>query len=90
MTAEEPQKGEISPLSTEFTDEQITVDVLIYKLEGNDGWTLEVALDDESSVVWTSLFPSDKEAWTEFERSVQEIGLRRLVDDGESDEVTIH
>lgn len=90
MAVEEPLKGEISPLSREFTDDQITVDVMIYKLQENDGWTLEVALDDETSVVWASLFRSDQEAWSEFERSVQEVGLRRLVDDGDSDEVTIH
>lgn len=28
---EEPLKGEISPLSQEFTDEQVTVGVMIYK-----------------------------------------------------------
>lgn len=87
---EEPLKGEISPLSQEFTDDQITVDVMIYKIEGNDGWTLEVALDDETSVTWTELFPTDQEAWDDFSRAVQEVGLRRLVDADDGEDFTIH
>lgn len=87
---EEPLKGEISPLSQEFTDEQLTVDVMIYKIEGNDGWTLEIALDDETSVIWTDLFPTDQEAWDVFARAVQEVGLHRLLDGDDSEGVTIH
>jgi len=87
---EEPLKGEISPLSQEFTDEQITVDVMIYKIEGNDGWTLEVALDDETSVTWTELFSTDQEAWDDFSRAVREVGLRRLVDADDGHDVTVH
>ena len=87
---EEPLKGEISPLSKEFTEEQITVDVMIYKIDGNDGWTLEVALDEETSVTWMDLFPTDQEAWDEFASSVEEVGLRRLVDAAGDEEATIH
>jgi hypothetical protein len=88
--ADGPLKGEISRLSQEFTEEQITVDVMIYKIEGNDGWTLEVALDDETSVTWTELFPTDQDAWDDFSRALQEIGLRRLTDGDDSEEVTVH
>jgi hypothetical protein len=72
---EKPLKGQISPLSQEFTDEQITVGVMISKIEGNDGWTLEVALDEETSVTWTDLFPTDQAAWDEFCAAVDEVGL---------------
>jgi hypothetical protein len=82
--------ADLSHLSREFTDGDITVDVLIYKIEGNDGWTLEVALDDETSVTWTELFPTDEEAWEDFTRAIEEVGLRRLVDGDDSEEVTIH
>jgi hypothetical protein len=87
---EEPLKGNISPLSQEFTEEEITVDVMIYKIEGNDGWTLEVALDDETSVTWTELFPTDQEAWDEFTSAVAEVGLRQLLDTDDAEEATIH
>lgn len=87
---EEPLKGEISPLSQEFTDNGITIDVMIYKIEGNDGWTLEIAIDDETSVAWTELFPTDQEAWDDFIRGVQEVGLRKLIDGEDREEVTIH
>jgi hypothetical protein len=90
MMTEEPLKGEISPLSQEFTDQQLTVDVMIYKIEGNDGWTLEVALDDETSVTWTELFQTDQAAWDDFASAVEEVGLRRLVDGDDGEEVTIH
>ena len=43
-------KTEISPLSRELTDAEITVDVMIYKIGGNDGWTLEIALADETAI----------------------------------------
>ena len=83
-------KAEISPLSQEFTDEQITVDVMIYKIDGNDGWTLEVALDDETSVTWTELFPTDQEAWDDFASAVQELGSRGLLEPDGGEEATIH
>ena len=43
----------VSPLSTQFTEAGTTVDVQIYKLEGNDGWTLEIGIDDDTSIAWT-------------------------------------
>lgn len=55
-------KIDVSPLSHEFTAEGLTVDVEIYRIDGNDGWTLEVALDDDTSIVWTTPFPTDQSA----------------------------
>jgi hypothetical protein len=63
---------------------------MIYKIEGNDGWTLEVALDEQTSVTWTELFPTDQEAWENFSRAVQQVGLRQLVDADYGEESTIH
>ena len=88
--AEEPLKGQISPLSQEFTDDEITVDVMIYKIDGNDGWTLEVALDEDTSVTWTELFPTDQAAWDDFARAVREVGLHGLIDGDDGEDVTIH
>jgi len=90
LIVEETLKGEISPLSQEFTAEEITIDVMIYKIDGNDGWTLEVALDQETSITWTDLFATDRDAWDEFNRSVQEVGLLQLLDTDGSEEATFH
>jgi hypothetical protein len=87
---DEPPKAEISSLSQQFGDNEMTVDVMIYKIEGNDGWTLDVAIDEETSVTWTELFTTDQEAWDDFARVVQEVGLRRLIDADDGDEMTIH
>lgn len=83
-------KVEISPLSQEFTDERITVDVQIYKIDGNDGWTLEVVIDEQTSIVWTEVFANDYDAWEEFSEAVQAVGLRRLLDGEDDEEATIH
>jgi hypothetical protein len=85
-----PIKAEISPLSKEFTAEEITVGVMIYKIDGNDGWTLEVALDKETSVTWTELFPTDQEAWDEFTSAVADVGLRELLDIDSYHQGSIH
>jgi hypothetical protein len=81
---------ELSPLSQQFTEDQTSVDVMIYKIEGNDGWTLEVAIDEETSVTWTELFPTDQEAWDEFEGAVREVGLRRLIEADDGELATLH
>ena len=83
-------KVEISPLSQEFTDERITVDVQIYKIDGNDRWTLEVVIDEQTSIVWTEVFANDYDAWEECSEAVQAVGLRRLLDGEDDEEATIH
>jgi hypothetical protein len=83
-------KVEISSRSQDFSEGEITVDVQIYKIEGNDGWTLEVVVDEGTSISWTELFPTDREAWDDFMSAVGELGLRRLLDADESAEATIH
>lgn len=65
MTNSDPTT-ELSPFSQQFTHENISVDALMYKIDGNDGWTLEVAVDNETSITWTELFPTDQQAWDDF------------------------
>lgn len=79
----------VSPLSTQFTEAGTTVDVQIYKLEGNDGWTLEIGIDDDTSIAWTQSFPDDQSAWDEFVQTVEAVSLKKLLEaDGE--EATVH
>lgn len=35
----------------------------IYKLEGGDGWSLEVVTEDGTSIVWDDLFEDDRAAF---------------------------
>ena len=37
----------------------------IYKLEGGDGWSLEVVTEDGTSIVWDDLFEDDRAAFEE-------------------------
>lgn len=76
---------EFSTLSGPFTQEGITV--MIYRPEGSAaGWTLEVVVDDDASVLFDHQFPSDVEAYDEFNAMVQENGLADVIGlpDGET------
>ena len=86
---EEP-KITISPLSQPFSRDSITVEVQIYRIEGSQGWTLEVLDDESNSVVWTEPFPTDQDAWDEFISGVDTLGLRALLNPDDIEEVTFH
>jgi hypothetical protein len=89
MADSEP-RADISPMSQEFTDDGITADVLIYWIDGNAGWTLEIAIDDETSIVWAELFSTDGDAWAEFAKVIEGDGLRSLIEEDEGDTATVH
>lgn len=80
----------ISPLSCQFSEDGITIDVQIYKLEDGDGWSLELVDDENSSTVWEDLFPTDEAAWQEFEAGVRDLGLRALLLADDGDDTTVH
>lgn len=80
----------VSPLSQSFAKGGLTVDVQIYRIEGSEGWTLEVVDDDSNSVVWTEPFASDQEAWDEFISGVKHLGLAALLNPDDIEEVTVH
>jgi len=89
VMADKPGKVVVSSLSRQFTADGFTVDVQIYKVEGNEGWTLEVGIDSETSVMWTIAFPTEQSAWEEFEQAVNTVGLRPLIED-DGPMATIH
>jgi hypothetical protein len=64
-----------SRLSGPFTQENISVEVLIYRLETDEEWTLEVVDDQGTSTVWSETFETDKVAHEEFLRTVQAEGI---------------
>lgn len=79
----------LSALSKQFTEDDITVQVDIYRLEEEDGWTLEVIDEDDISFVYEDLFETDQEAWDAFLADVEEYGLADIIDpdEDEDDEV---
>ena len=69
-----------SGLSGIVSRDDITVEVFIYRLESEPKWSLEVVNSAGTSIVWDDLFASDEDAFIEFERTVDEEGMRSLLD----------
>lgn len=76
----------LSALSQQFTEDDITVQVDIYRLEEEDGWTLEVIDEDDISFVYEDLFETDQEAWDAFVADVEEYGLADIIDPDEDED----
>ena len=69
-----------SDLSGIVSKDDITVEVFIYRLENESKWSLEVANDAFTSIVWDDLFDSDEDAYAEFQQTVEEKGIRAFLD----------
>jgi hypothetical protein len=76
-----------SPLSGSFTQEGITVQVHIYRLDRDTDWVLEVVDADDTSTVWEEKFETDKAAHEFFLASVETEGLAQVISD---DYPTLH
>ena len=55
-----------------------TVRVEIYS-SGKDDWLLEVVDEENNSTVWDDLFPTDDEAFLEFQRTLDEEGIESMI-----------
>ncbi|GGF86156.1 hypothetical protein [Mameliella alba] len=54
----------------------------IYKLEGGDGWSLEVVTEDGTSIVWDDLFEDDRAAFEEAISIIRSEGAVAFADGG--------
>ena len=79
-----------SPLSQTVTVDGIIVEVRIFKLEADDGWTLEVVNESGTSTVWEDPFSTDADAFEAFQRAVEVEGIETFLDDDEEGWTTIH
>ena len=70
-----------SSLSRNVTEDGITVELCIYRLETKAEWVLEVVNSAGTSIVWDYQFPSDDAANEEFLRTVAEEGMTTFLDD---------
>lgn len=70
-----------SGLSRHVTQDGITVELCIYRLETKSEWALEVVNSSGTSIVWDDQFSSDDAANEEFLRTVAEEGMAAFLDD---------
>jgi hypothetical protein len=81
MTNDDDYEIEHSPLSGRVTRDGITVSVEIYRLRnGSEGWSLEVVDVENTSTVWDGTFPTDQDAYREFQRGLEAEGLSALLE----------
>ncbi len=66
-----------SPLSGEFKQDGILVEVFIYRGEEDDLWVLEVVDQANNSYVWDEHFATDQLAMNEFLASVKKDGMKQ-------------
>jgi hypothetical protein len=78
-----------SPLSRAVTRDGVTVRVLIYRLERDTTWTLEVVDERGCSTTWDAPFPTDEDALKEAIATIAKEGIRTFVV-LESDQRTLH
>jgi uncharacterized protein len=69
-----------SDLGGHFTQDGVSVEVIIVKLEGSSEWTLEVLNSNGTSIVWDETFLDDHEAYAEFQRTVTDEGMEAFLD----------
>ena len=72
----------ISSLSRTVKRDGTTVEISIYRLEEQTSWTLEVVNSKGTSFVWDDSFDTDEDAYAEFERTVNEEGMKTFLDSG--------
>ena len=66
-----------SPLSGEFKQDGVLVEVLIYRGQDDEFWVLEVVDQDDNSYVWDEEFITDHLALKEFLASVNVGGMKQ-------------
>ena len=69
-----------SGLSGIVSKDNVTVEVIIVRLESESKWSLEVLNNAGTSIVWDDLFDSDEDAYAEFEKTFEEEGIRAFLD----------
>lgn len=69
-----------SGLSRTVTVQGASVEVLIYRLEHDPKWTLEVVNDVGTSTVWDAPFDTDAEALEAFELALNDEGVEAFLD----------
>jgi len=61
-------------MSQKIVEDGIPFDIQIYKIEGTEGWSLEVVTTDGTSIVWDDLFSDDEVAFDEAVNTIRAEG----------------
>lgn len=86
---DEPEM-ERSELAGEFTEDDVTVLVDIYRPAGTQNdWILEVITEEDDLTSWEEPFATDREAFEEFLATVERDGIRSFFG-GEDPEPAVH
>lgn len=87
---DEEDQNEHSELAGEFTEDDVTVLVDIYRPAGTQkDWTLEVITEEDDLTTWEEPFATDREAFDEFLATVERDGIRSFFG-GEEAEPALH
>ena len=76
-----------SSLSRKFTRDGITLEILIYRLEDDPAWQLEVVDPEGGSTVWEDLFATEQDALNEAFQTIASEGITSFLRDPDR---TIH
>ena len=72
----------ISSASRHFVEDGVPFKVDIYKLEGGEGWSLEVVTEDGTSIVRDDLFEDDQAAFKEAIETIRNEGAVTFANGG--------
>ncbi|WP_282157039.1 hypothetical protein [Shimia thalassica] len=72
----------ISSASQRIVEDGLPFKVDIYKLEGGDGWSLEVVTENGTSIVWDDLFDDDRSALEEAVTTIRREGAVAFANGG--------
>ena len=64
-----------SPLSRKFTRDGITIEILIYRIDADPAWQLEVVDAAGGSTVWEDLFATEQDALNEAFQTIASEGI---------------
>jgi uncharacterized protein len=69
-----------SPLSRSMEWDGVRLDIQIYRLATERGWTLEVINERNTSIVWDDPFASDRDADAAFRDALAREGIEAFLD----------
>lgn len=85
---EEDLKLVFSPLCRRIRRKRLSIHVQIYRLEQEDGWTLEVEIHKGGCTVWDDKFATDQAALDEVMNVIETEGIETFFVD--PDKPTLH
>jgi hypothetical protein len=69
----------MSPLCREIIEDDIKIQIDIYRGEDDSGWILEVIDEENASTVWDDPFDTDREALDEVMEVIERDGIRSFL-----------